>query len=168
MEKDQYETTITLVKGSNNEYIIKDILGITIGRIFIIELSEENTYALIRIKLYKQGKESYGYLRNAVLKLLNTLFNNNNLNKVNILIDEDKSISAFIDLGFTLEGIITNSSLVNNVFKDEYLFAIDYEIYKGSNRDRNFILKGKNVELRLLKPNNDEEMLNYYNKNREH
>ena len=83
---------------------------------------------------------------------------------MNILIDEDKSISAFIDLGFTLEGIITNSSLVNNVFKDEYLFAIDYEIYKGSNRDRNFILKGKNVELRLLRPNNAEEMLDYYNK----
>lgn len=169
MEREQYETTMASVKGSSNdEYIIKDILGITIGRVFIIELSKESGYSLIRIKFYKQGKESYGYLRNSLLKLLRTLFNNYKLNKVNILVDEDKNVSAFTDLGFSLEGIITNSSLVNNIFKDEYLFAIDCERYKEGSIDRNFCLKGENIELRLLRPNNAEEMLNYYNLNKKH
>ena len=168
MEKGRYETTMTPVKGSNDEYIIKDVMGITIGRVYIIEYSLQNEYSLIRIKFYKQGKESYGYLRNSLLKLLSTIFNNRKINKINIIVDEDKSVSAFTDMGFTLEGIITNSSLMDNVFKDEYLFAIDNEKFKEGSIDRNFTLKGERIELRLLRPDNAEEMLNYYNKNKKH
>lgn len=168
MEKERYETTMTPVKGSDDQYIIKDVTGITIGRVYIIEYSIQNEYSLIRIKFYKQGEESYRYLRSSLSKLLGTIFNNRKINKINIIADEDKSVSAFTDMGFTLEGIITNSSLVDNVFKDEYLFAIDYERFKEGSIDRNFILKGERIELRLLRPNNAEEMLNYYNKNKKH
>ena len=50
--------TMDLAKGSDKEYIIKDSSGITVGRVFILELSKENRYCNLRIKIYKKTEGS--------------------------------------------------------------------------------------------------------------
>ena len=103
--------TMDLANGSDKEYIIKDSSGITLGRVFILELSKENRYCNLRIKIYKKTEHSYEYLKDALKLLLNSLFKNMNMYKISIMGDEDIITSAFLDMGFQLEGIISNSIL---------------------------------------------------------
>jgi len=53
--------SIVSAMGIDNEYIVKDSSGITMGRIFIIELSKENKYCSFRVKrsLKVNVKESF-------------------------------------------------------------------------------------------------------------
>ncbi len=63
----KFKVSIELAKGTLNEYIIKDITGISIGRIFILELSKKNKYGCFRLNLYRDGENSNIYL-NYILK----------------------------------------------------------------------------------------------------
>lgn len=160
--------TVDLVKGSDSEYIIRDSLGITIGRVFIVELSKSNRYCIFRIKFYKSGDCSYILLREALKILLLTLFRNMDINKVNVLSDEETNIMAFTDLGFKLEGIISNSIISNKIQKDELLFGIDFDTFKNEYRYREVDISGINIDLSVLTLDNAEDVLNYYIKNREY
>lgn len=160
--------TIDQVKMSSNEYIIKESMGITIGRVFVIELSKQNRYCCMRIRFYKTEEGSSEYLKDALKMFLKSLFKNMNIFKVDVLADEEIFIEPFTALGFELEGIISNSMLCNNVFKDELLFGVDVDTFNSINRNRALSLKGKNVELRVLGPENACEVLDYYIKNKEY
>ncbi|MCM8711961.1 GNAT family N-acetyltransferase [Clostridium sp. SYSU_GA19001] len=167
MEKTQ-NVSISPVKGNDREYIIKDYTGITMGRFFIIELSRENRFCSIRVKFYRNEGEDYRFLKEAVKLILISLFKNMNIFKVNVLIDEDINIRAFTELGFQFEGVISNSIIVNNTHKQEFIFGIDKDIYQNSDKNRSLILKGQNIELRLLTPENANDILEYYKRNREY
>ncbi|MDU7253590.1 MAG: GNAT family N-acetyltransferase, partial [Clostridium sp.] len=52
----KFKVSIELAKGTVNEYIIKDITGISIGRIFILELSKKNKYGCFRLNLYRDDE----------------------------------------------------------------------------------------------------------------
>lgn len=160
--------SIELVSGSESEYIIRDQLGITIGRAFIIQLSQKNRSCILRIKFYRFGKESYSNLKDTLNLFILSLFNNAYINKINIIIDEEINARAFVDLGFQLEGMLTDNILLNNVYRDELIFGLDYDTYKKNNRDRDLIINGKRIYLKLLKPEDTEDLLNYYKSNREH
>lgn len=164
---DSKVVNMQLAQGSVNEYIVRDDLGITIGRVYIIDLSKENKYCCFRIRFYKKGEESYQYLKNSLNKFIITLFKNMDVFKVNVLAEEDVNLSSFTDLGFELEGIISNSIIKDNIYKDEILFGIDKEIF-SSNIIRKISLRGKHIELKLLTPENAEEVLKYYIENKEH
>ncbi|WP_423219371.1 GNAT family N-acetyltransferase [Clostridium lundense] len=164
---DLKEVNIQLAQGSVNEYIIRDTLGITIGRVYIIDLSKENRYCCFRIRFYKKGEESYQYLKSSLNKFLITLFKNMGIFKINVLAEEDVKLASFTDLGFELEGIIANSIIKDNAYKDEVLFGIDKETF-GKNIIRKVLLRGRNVDLKLLTPENGEEVLQYYIRNKEH
>ncbi|KAJ49590.1 ribosomal-protein-alanine N-acetyltransferase [Clostridium tetanomorphum] len=164
---DQKEVNIQLAQGSVNEYIVRDNLGITIGRVYIIDLCKENKYCCFRIRFYKKGDEGYENLKITLNKLIITLFKNMDIFKINILAEEDVNLSSFTDLGFELEGIISNSIIKDNIYRDELLFGIDKEIF-SNNIIRKISLKGKNVELKILTPENAEEILQYYINNKQH
>ena len=160
--------TMDLAKGSDKEYIIKDSIGITLGRVFILELSKENRYCNLRIKIYKKTERSYEYLKGALKLLLNSLFKNMNMYKINIKGDEDIIINAFLDMGFQLEGIISNSILSGKTYSDELLFGIDADVFKSHNITRSIKLKGRRVELKVLTPEDSEDTLEYYKRNKKH
>lgn len=167
MTKDN-SVSIDQVKGDPNEYIIRDGSGITIGRVFIVELSKENRYCLMRLRFYKTGESCSEYLKSALNMFLLSLFKNMNIYKVNVLADEEICIEPFVQLGFELEGIATNSILSNNIFRDELIFGVDLDVFNNINRSRALILKGRNIELRILTPLNTKEVLDFYVKNKEY
>lgn len=160
--------TVDLVKGSKNEYIIRDESGITIGRVFIIEYSSKNEYCIFRMKFYKYGNGSYKLLRESLRIFLLSLFRSMKIYKVNVITDEEINIMSFTDLGFKLEGIISGSLLNNSERKNELLFGINLDVFKNINRSKYFERKGKNVSIAVLTPDNTEEVLTYYIKNRDY
>lgn len=164
----EHLVTIDLAMGNNNEYIIRDNSGITIGRVFIIELSKENKFCTLRIKFYKYGDLSYRLLENSLYILMKLLFKNMNLNKINILADEDINIAAFTDLGFILEGIISNSIKIDSNYKSEILFGLEIDKFKNISIDRGLHIKGDKINLSILTPNNARQVLDYYTKNKNH
>lgn len=167
MEK-QKGVTVDLVKGSTNEYIIRDSSGITLGRVFVIELSRDNRYCSFRIKFYKSGESSYELLREALNLFLATLFRNMDINKVNVIADEEINIMSFTDLGFKLEGILSNSIISGSIYRDELLFGLDFETFRNEHRCKELEIRGIRVDIAVLTPEDAEDVLKYYVKNKEH
>lgn len=159
---------IDSVKGTENEYIIREDGGITIGRVFIVELVKASQFCCCRLKFYKHGEESSAYLKKALTLLLNSLFNNMKIYKVNVFVDTNVYTKPFSDLGFELEGVITNSIIINNIYSDELLFGIDENIFQSNIRQRFLMLKGDRVDVRVLTPEDAEDMLDYYVRNKEY
>ncbi|WP_039658359.1 GNAT family N-acetyltransferase [Clostridium tyrobutyricum] len=159
---------INLARGTNSEYIIRDNLGITIGRVFITEFSKENKFCTLRIKFYKHGDLSYKLLEDSLHILMKQLFKNMNLNKINIITDEDINISAFTDLGFVLEGIISDSIKVDSKYKNEILFGLQIDRFKNISINKGLHIKGDKIDLSILTPKNAEEVLDYYIRNKEY
>lgn len=160
--------TLSAVKENENVYIIKDISGITIGRIFIIELSRENRYCSFRVKFYKNTDDDYKLLKEAIKIILRTLIKKMNIYKVSTLIDEEINTRALTELGYELEGILPNSIIIKNKFRNEFLFGIDRDTFDNTIVNKPILLKGNNIELKLLTPENTEELLEYYKRNKEH
>lgn len=167
MEKRQV-VTLSAIKGNENEYIIKDVNGITIGRIFIIELSRENRYCSFRVKFYKKDGEDYKLLKEAIKIILRTLIINMNIYKVSTFIDDEINTRALTELGYELEGLVPNSLIVNNNFRNELVFGIDRDSFENTIVSKPVVLKGRNIELKLLTPENTKELLEYYIKNKQH
>lgn len=160
--------SLTPVKGNDNEYIIKDFMGITMGRIFIIELSKENRFCSFRVKFYRNQGEEYKLLKEAVKLILRSLFKNMNILKADAFVDEDSNIRAFTELGFQLEGVVYNSVICSSGYKHELMFGIDKGEFESTLRERELIIKGNSIELKLVKPENAEEVLEYYIRNKEY
>lgn len=160
------EITIELVKGRLNDYIIKDKDNILIGRFTIVELDKENKKCNLKLKFFKENKQNL--LRETVISILRAVFKDSTIYKANILVDENINYKVFLDLGFTLEGIFTENIFLNGVFLDELSFGINRSEF--NNKQRNYIikLKGKNIELKSFTPDCTEELLDYYNRNKEH
>lgn len=159
---------VAAVKGSDNEFIIKDNVGISLGRFFIVEISKENQFCSIRIKFNKNSYEYSKYLKEAINLLLISLFRKNDIRKVNIHADQDINLTVFIDLGFELEGIISDSIKIGREYKSEFVFGIDVRTFGASSIRRNLMLEGKEIELRILTPENAEDLLEYYLRNKEY
>ena len=160
------EVTIELVKGRFNDYIIKDKDNILIGRFTIVELDKENRKCNLKLKFFKDNKQNL--LRETVICILRAIFKDNTIYKANIFVDENINYKVFLDLGFTLEGIFTENIFSNGVFLDELSFGINRSEF--NNKQRNYIikLKGKNITLKSFTPDCTEELLDYYNRNKEH
>ena len=160
------EVTIELVKGSLNDYIIKDKDNIFIGRFTIVELDKDNKRCNIKLKFFKENKQSL--LRETILTILRAIFKDGTVYKANILVEENINYKVFLDLGFTLEGIFTENIFSNGIFLDELSFGINRSEF--NNRQRNYIvkLKGKRITLKSFTPDCADELLNYYSRNKEH
>lgn len=160
--------SLELASGKNKEYIIKDKLGITIGRINIIDISKTNKYCLARIKFYRHDHDGITFLHETLKMFIASLFKNESVHKINIIADEEISTRPFVSLGFTLEGIITNSIYYKSIYKNEIMFGIDYNTYNELTTLNILRLYGKRITLKILNVDSTEDMLNYYTKNKEH
>lgn len=158
------ETSVSITKSAGNEkeLMIKDKFGITLGRIFIMEISKSNKFGLIRLKFYK---ESGRQLSDALYLFLDSAFNKTNLSKVNIIVDEDTDMEPFIENDFSLEGIISGSISANREVRDEFLFGIDAYTFRSKRGIKTLKLNGEGIVLEVLTPGHGEKLLKYYLKN---
>lgn len=157
--------TVESANNKESEYIIRDKAAITIGRAFILELSSNKKLCILRLKFYKTGDESYIYLKEALKLFLTSLLDKMNIYKISFITSDEINIKAFMELGFQLEGILNSSSFSNNIFSDEYIFGIDRDIYKKENIHRDVKLVGKDIYLKILKPIDAEQLLEFYKRN---
>lgn len=160
--------SMELAKGKGNEYIIRDKLRITIGRINIIDISKDNEYCLARIKFYKDDYEGINYLEQALRFFIASLFKEKKIYKINIIADEEISTRPFINVGFMLEGIISESINYNKLRKNEIVFGINYDVSSKLNTVNILRLYGEHVNLKILTTDDAKDMLDYYKRNREH
>lgn len=156
------------VKGRKNEYLVSDLHGISLGRIFILDLSKENKFCLFRIKMYKKNEKTYNYIKDAIKIMLKSLFGSMRLDKVNILVNEQMDVQPLLDLGFNLEGIMTDSRIKNEQYLSELIFGINSYEYNNNFINRSFSLEGDRIELRIFTPKYAEAITNYCINNRKH
>lgn len=164
--KEGKNVNIELVKGSLNDYIIKDKNNIFIGNFSIIELDKENKRCNLKLKFFKDKKLEL--LREALTNILNVIFKDSNIYKVNIFVDENTNCSVFLDLGFVLEGILTENIFHNGIFLDELSFGITRIEFNKTYRGNIIKLKGRNITLKNFTPGCAEELMNYYIRNKNH
>lgn len=149
------------------EYLIKDNIGISLGRFFIIDRSLSNRTCIIRLNFYKEEMESL--LLQSLNIILKKFLGLNDIHKLNIIINEDVSLKPFLSLGFILEGILQNRTTSNDTkIKDEFIFGINAHSYINQRSKNIFMLKGRKVTLRLLTPEDYKDVLDYNIRNKEH
>ncbi|WP_297436668.1 GNAT family N-acetyltransferase [uncultured Clostridium sp.] len=156
---------ILLVTGSKKDYVIKDSTGITVGRFIILELNQDDQRSSIRLKFYRESK---ALLEESLEKIARVIFNKKDIYKLNIFVTENISVGCFLNVGFVLEGILTNNTISNGVHRDELLFGIDKQSFREGFKMLDLELSGKRLTLKTLNPAYADEMLEYYNNNKEH
>lgn len=163
-KEEKGEIKINQIK--DKEYIIQDKFGISLGRIFLVEINQDNKYCCLRISFYKNNKEHSGLLKKALELVASSLFNNMKFYKINVITDEDIIVSPFVELGFILEGVLWGSYILNNIRKNEFIFGVEIDDFKKNNNINILRLKGKNIELKILTPEDAEQVLDYYLRNK--
>lgn len=163
---DNREIHIDLVKGTLSEYMIKDRNNIIIGRFIIIDLDKENKKCNVRFKFYRD--KDYDLLIETLKTILRAIFKDINIYKANFIVNENANLKAFLDYGFTLEGILSENLFINGAFLDELSFGINRNEYNHISRNSFINIVGKNIEIRNFTPDDAEELLDYYIRNKEH
>lgn len=156
---------ILLASGSKKDYIIKDSMGIAIGRFTILELNQNDQRSSIRLKFYKENK---ALLEEALEIIARVIFNKKDIYKLNIFVSENINVGAFLDVGFVLEGILGNNVVSNGIHKDELLFGIDKQCFKEGLKMIDIELNSNRLKLKILNPSYAQTMLDYYVQNKEH
>ena len=151
---------------NTNEYIVKDKDKINIGGFTIIDMDKNNKKCNIDLKFYR--KENYNLLKQTLNLVLKALFKDENLNKVNIIASEELNLSAFLDLGFTLEGIFCDNLYCQGIYKNEVSFGISRAEYKSGERISFSKIQFGKYYMRVLTPEDAKELTEYYIRNKEH
>ena len=161
----QKGVNIELIKGTLDDYIIKDKDKIVIGRFTITELDKENKKCNLKLRFYRE--DNYDLLKVTLEAILKAIFKDN-IFKVNITVSENINLKPFLDSGFVLEAIFTDNIFIKGSFYDELSFGINRHDYLNSNRANIVELVGKNVVVRNFTPDDAQELLEYYIRNNEH
>ena len=162
----QKDVNIELIKGTLDDYIIKDKDKIVIGRFTITELDKENKKCNLKLKFYRE--DNYDLLKITLEAILKAVFKDKNTFKANIVVSENINLKPFLDTGFTLEAIFTDNIFIKGSFYDELSFGINRNEYLNAGRNNIVDIKGKNISIRNFTPDDAEELLEYYLRNKEH
>lgn len=152
---------------TNGSYVVKSKNEIAIGEFVIIECSKSNNSCTFRI-VFNKSEEKSQYLNDALECFIKHFFMDLDVNKINLLVREDFHLQPFVNANFHLEGILTNNVIYQEEYLTEFLFGIDIDTYNKLNRSRIVTLKGKNIELKVLMPEDASEVLSYYIRNEAH
>ena len=158
----QKGVNIELIKGTLDDYIIKDKDKIVIGRFTITELDKENKKCNLKLRFYRE--DNYDLLKVTLEAILKAIFKDNNI----FTVSENINLKPFLDSGFVLEAIFTDNIFIKGSFYDELSFGINRHDYLNSNRANIVELVGKNVVVRNFTPDDAQELLEYYIRNNEH
>ena len=162
----QREVNIELIKGTLDDYIVKDKDKIVIGRFTITELDKENKKCNLKLKFYRE--DNYDLLKITLESILKAVFKDKNTFKANVVVSENINLKPFLDSGFTLEAIFTDNIFTKGSFYDELSFGINRNEYLNSGRNNIVEIKGKNILIRNFTPDDAQELLDYYVRNKEH
>ena len=162
----QREVNIELIKGTLDDYIVKDKDKIVIGRFTITELDKENKKYNLKLKFYRE--DNYDLLKITLEAILKAVFKDKNIFKVNVVVSESINLKPFLDIGFTLEAIFTDNIFTKGSFYDELSFGINRNEYLNSGRNNIVEMEGKNVLIRNFTPDDAQELLEYYLRNKDH
>lgn len=162
----QREVNIELIKGTLDDYIVKDKDKIVIGRFTITELDKENKKCNLKLKFYREN--NYDLLKITLEAILKAVFKDKNIFKSNVVVSENINLKPFLDIGFTLEAIFTDNIFTKGSFYDELSFGINRNEYLKSRRNNIVDMKGKNISIRNFTPDDAQELLEYYLRNKEH
>ena len=167
MMSNEKDIKIESVKGITDEYIIKDKNRIIIGRFSILDMDKKNKKCNVNFKFYRN--DNYDLLKETLELIIKVIFKEKSIFKINILVDENSNLGVFLDIGCTLEGIFTDNIFINGNHYDELSFGINKnEFFSNIGRNNIVSLKGKRVTIRNFTPNDAEELLKYYERNKEH
>ena len=157
---------IEAIRGNDREYVVKDKVGIILGRFFLKDLDSKNKKVDVKFKFYKEDK--YKLMKETLRKILKVLFAEKDIYKINLFVSDIKNFNAYLDLGFMLEGILSDNVCNNGIQKDEYIMGININDFNDKVKLVQFQLNTERLALRNLTPENTEEMLDYYIRNEEH
>ncbi|ELC8444027.1 GNAT family N-acetyltransferase [Clostridium perfringens] len=157
---------IEAIRGNEREYVVKDKVGIILGRFFLKEIDSKNKKADVKFKFYKE--DNYKLMQETLKKILKVLFAEKDIYKVNLFVSDINNFNAYLDLGFMLEGILSDNVCANGVQKDEYIMGININDFIDKVKVVQFQLNTTRLTLRNLTPEHTEEMLDYYIRNEEH
>ena len=153
-------------QGSKEEYIIKDKNSINIGRFKIIDFDEENQKCDVRLKYYRVLDENL--LSDVLYVMLETLFKEKYIFKVNMFIAEGINITPFLNIGFVIEGIVSDNLIVQEERHQEILLGINKIDFNNKKRVSIVEIPSKRVKIKVLTIEDAEEVLKYYIRNKEH
>ena len=162
----QREVNIELIKGTLDDYIVKDKDKIVIGRFTITELDKENKKCNLKLKFYRE--DNYDLLKITLKDILKAVFKDKNIFKTNVVVSEKINLKPFLDSGFTLEAIFTDNIFTKGSFYDELSFGINRNEYLNAGRNNIVEMRGKNISIRHFTPDDAQELLEYYLRNKEH
>lgn len=157
---------IEAIRGNDREYVVKDKVGIILGRFFLKDLDSKNKKVDVKFKFYKE--DNYKLMKETLRKILKVLFAEKDIYKINLFVSDIKNFNAYLDLGFMLEGILSDNVCNNGIQKDEYIMGININDFNDKVKLVQFQLNTERLALRNLTPKNTEEMLDYYIRNEEH
>ena len=157
---------IEAIRGNDREYVVKDKVGIILGRFFLKDLDSKNKKVDVKFKFYKE--DNYKLMKETLRKILKVLFAEKDIYKINLFVSDIKNFNAYLDLGFMLEGILSDNVCNNGIQKDEYIMGININDFNDKVKLVQFQLNTERLTLRNLTPENTEEMLDYYIRNEEH
>lgn len=157
---------IEAIRGNDREYVVKDKVGIILGRFFLNDLDSKNKKVDVKFKFYKE--DNYKLMKETLRKILKVLFAEKDIYKINLFVSDIKNFNAYLDLGFMLEGILSDNVCNNGIQKDEYIMGININDFNDKVKLVQFQLNTERLALRNLTPENTEEMLDYYIRNEEH
>jgi len=161
------EVSISNATDEANKYIIRDSSGIIVGRFIILDLDHENKGVIIKLKFYKSGRDANKTLQDALKLMLNNLIKSKGLHKVNIICDEKISLTPFTNLGFQLEGYISDSIITKFKYEGSLLFGIVEEEFYNNSYKKELAIQGNKISIRVLNSDDASDLLEYYTRNKD-
>lgn len=158
--------TITKKADSEKDYVIKDKDKIIIGRFSMINLDEENRNCSVKLNFYRDNE--YELLKETLKLIVQAVFKNMNINKVNIYTRDSINVSSFLDLGFILEGIFFDNIYYKGEYGNEISMGIVRSDYNECERINFIDLYSEDIELKLLTLEDAEALMEYYIRNKDH
>ena len=162
----KHMVTITKKADSDKDYVIKDKDNIIIGRFCMNNLDEENRNCSVKLNFYRDN--DYELLKETLKLIVQAVFKNININKVNIYTRDSINVSSFLDLGFILEGIFFDNIYSKGEYENEISMGIVRSDYNECERINFIDLYSEDIELKLLTLEDTEALLDYYVRNKEH
>ena len=100
--------------------------------------------------------------------ILNGIFKDEKIHKINIYAPENINFEPLLNLGFILEGIISDGIIVQGEYCSEILMGISRENYIKGKRVQLLEIKTKRLVLRILTNEDAQQVLEYYIRNKGH
>lgn len=161
-----YNIKIKSNKEDKYGYIIKDTNDIIIGTMNTLQLSEQDKRCDIKLCFYRENE--YNLLKETLTLILESIFKDINTWKINMKVCEKINIDAFLDLGFTLEGVFNENKYYNGEYVSELSLGITKSEYKYATRYNLVELEGKRIKLRNFTPADSKILLDYYVRNKKY